>query len=459
MQTSESPLDDLSGVKVATIKDLKGFDDQHPPDPKLIDSCVHCGFCLSTCPSYRVMGKEMDSPRGRIYLMDAINEGEIALNTATVQHFDSCLGCLACVTTCPSGVQYDKLITATRPQVERNYPRNLLDRLYRQLIFSFFPYPNRVRWLLVPLLVYQTLGLQKLVRSTRVLKIFSPRLAAMESILPKITLGSFKDSLPTVIPAQGEKRYRVGMILGCVQRLFFSPVNEATVRVLTGNGCEVVIPKTQGCCAALPHHQGQEEQAKQLARNMIDSFATTNVDVVIINAAGCGHTLKEYGHLLQDDPDYREKAKEFAAKVKDVQEFLATAGLTAELSPLADKPLTLVYQDACHLLHGQKISVQPRQLLRQIPGVQLREPIDAALCCGSAGVYNMLQPEVADELGKQKVDNLLNTGADLITSANPGCTLQITKHLRQQGKEISILHPIELLDYSMRGMKIDSKKQ
>lgn len=458
MQTSESPLDDLSGVKVATIKDLKGFDDQHPPDPKLIDSCVHCGFCLSTCPSYRVMGKEMDSPRGRIYLMDAINEGEIALNTATVQHFDSCLGCLACVTTCPSGVQYDKLITATRPQVERNYPRNLLDRLYRQLIFSFFPYPNRVRWLLVPLLVYQTLGLQKLVRSTRVLKIFSPRLAAMESILPKITLSSFKDSLPTVIPAQAEKRYRVGMILGCVQRLFFSPVNEATVRVLTGNGCEVVIPKTQGCCAALPHHQGQEEQAKQLARNMIDSFAATDVDVVIINAAGCGHTLKEYGHLLQDDPDYREKAKEFAAKVKDVQEFLATAGLTAELSPLADKPLTLVYQDACHLLHGQKISVQPRQLLRQIPGVQLREPIDAALCCGSAGVYNMLQPDVADELGQQKVDNLLNTGADLITSANPGCTLQITKHLRQQGKEISIMHPIELLDYSMRGMKIDSKK-
>lgn len=456
MQTSESPLDNLSDVKVATIKDLKGFDDQHPPDPKLIDSCVHCGFCLSTCPSYRVMGKEMDSPRGRIYLMDAINEGEIALNTATVQHFDSCLGCLACVTTCPSGVQYDKLITATRPQVERNYPRNLLDRLYRQLIFSFFPYPNRVRWLLVPLLVYQTLGLQKLVRSTRLLKIFSPRLAAMESILPKITLSSFKDSLPTVIPAQGEKRYRVGMILGCVQRLFFSPVNEATVRVLTGNGCEVVIPKTQGCCAALPHHQGQEEQAKQLARNMIDSFAATDVDVVIINAAGCGHTLKEYGHLLQDDPDYREKAKEFAAKVKDVQEFLATAGLTAELSPLADKPLTLVYQDACHLLHGQKISVQPRQLLRQIPGVQLREPIDAALCCGSAGVYNMLQPDVADELGQQKVDNLLNTGADLITSANPGCTLQITKHLRQQGKEISIMHPIELLDYSMRGMKIET---
>lgn len=454
MQT-ESPLNNLSGSRVATLKDLGGFDDEHPPEPKLIDTCVHCGFCLSTCPSYRVIGKEMDSPRGRIYLMDAINEGEIALNSATVEHFDSCLGCLACVTTCPSGVQYDKLITATRPQIERNYQRSLPERFYRQIIFSLFPYPNRLRLFLVPLLVYQKLGLQKLVRATGLLKRFSPQLAAMESILPQFSLAAFKDNLPTVIPAQGEKRYRVGMILGCVQRLFFSPVNEATVRVLTANGCEVVIPKTQGCCAALPHHQGQEEQAKQLARQMIDSFEDTQVDAVIINAAGCGHTLKEYGHLLQDDPEYRERANKFAASVKDVQEFLATSGLTAKLSPLTDEPLTLVYQDACHLLHGQKISVQPRQLLRQIPGVQLREPIDAALCCGSAGVYNMLQPEVADELGKQKVQNLLNTGADLIASANPGCTLQITKHLRQQDKEISVIHPIELLDFSIRGIKLE----
>jgi len=456
MQASETPLNHLPSSTPATFKNLSGFDDHHPPDPKLIDTCVHCGFCLSTCPSYRVIGKEMDSPRGRIYLMDAINEGEIALNTATVQHFDSCLGCLACVTTCPSGVQYDKLIAATRPQIERNYPRSLPEKLYRKLIFSFFPYPNRLRLLLVPLLVYQALGLQKLVRATGLLKRFSPRLAAMESILPKISLKSFWDNLPAVIPAQGEQRYRVGMILGCVQRLFFSPVNEATARVLTANGCEVVIPKTQGCCAALPHHQGQEEQAKALARQMIDSFENSAVDVIIINAAGCGHTLKEYGHVLQDDPEYREKAKNFAAKVKDVQEFLATAGLTAKLSPLADKPLTLVYQDACHLLHGQKISVQPRQLLRQLPGVQLREPIDAALCCGSAGVYNMLQPDVADELGQQKVQNLLNTGADLIASANPGCTLQITQHLRLQGKKISIMHPMELLDYAIRGVKLET---
>ncbi|MBD2771802.1 (Fe-S)-binding protein [Iningainema tapete] len=436
-------------------RDLQGFDGSHPPDAKLIDTCVHCGFCLSTCPSYRVLGKEMDSPRGRIYLMDAINEGEVPLNTATVQHFDSCLGCLACVTTCPSGVQYDKLIRATRYQVERNYPRNWWDGLFRRLIFSLFPYPGLLRVLLVPLWFYQKSGLEKLVRASGLLPRFSPRLAAMESILPRITSKSFGGGLPDVIPAQGERRYRVGVILGCVQRLFFSGVNEATVRVLTANGCEVVIPKSQGCCAALPEHQGQSEQAKALARQMIDSFADTDVDVVIINAAGCGHTLKEYGHILEDDPQYREKAKEFAAKVKDAQEFLATVGLTAKLSSLTDKPLTLVYQDACHLLHGQKISVQPRQLLRQIPGVKLKEPIDAALCCGSAGVYNMLQPDVADDLGQQKVQNLLNTGADLIASANPGCTLQISKHLRQQGKDISIMHPMELLDYSIRGVKLE----
>ena len=441
-------------VQTTLNKELKGFDSKHPPKQELIDTCVHCGFCLATCPSYRVIGKEMDSPRGRIYLMDAINKGEAALTEATSQHFDSCLGCLACVTTCPSGVQYDKLIAATRPQVERNQPRSLPDGLIRKLIFNLFPYPNRLRLLLPLLWLYQKSGLQKLVRATGLLKKFFPRLAAMESILPTVTHNSFQDKFPDVIPAQGKKRYRVGMILGCVQRLFFSSVNEATARVLTANGCEVVIPKTQGCCAALPAHQGQEAQAQALARQMIDSFEGTDVDAVIINAAGCGHTLKEYGHILEDDPEYREKAKQFVAKVKDVQEFLIEVGVTAKLSPLTDGELKMVYQDACHLLHGQKISLQPRQLLRKIPGVKLREPIDAALCCGSAGVYNMLQPEVADELGEQKVDNLLNTGAELIASPNPGCSLQITKHLRLKGKEIALMHPMELLDYSIRGIKL-----
>ncbi|MCL2932084.1 MAG: (Fe-S)-binding protein [Trichodesmium sp. MAG_R03] len=434
------------------------FDPQNPPKQELIDACVHCGFCLSTCPSYRVIGKEMDSPRGRIYVMDAINNGEASLNQTSSQHFDTCLGCLACVTTCPSGVKYDKLIAATRPQVERNINRSLPDKLIRNLIFNLFPYPNRLRPLLIPLFVYQKLGFNKLIRSSKLLEKISPRLAAMESILPEITVDAFQNNYPTIIPAQGEKRYRVGLILGCVQRIFFSSVNMATIRVLTANGCEVVIPKSQGCCAALPEHQGQTKQAHNLAKQMIDSFTNAEVDAVIINAAGCGHTLKEYGNILEDDSEYCDQAKEFSKKVKDVQEFLVNIGLIVKLSPLVeDEELTIVYQDACHLLHGQKISLEPRKLLLQIPGVKLREPIDASLCCGSAGIYNMLQPEVANELGGQKVENLLNTGAELIASANPGCSLQIQKHLELQGKKMTLMHPMELLDFSIRGVKLQRK--
>ncbi|MCY7276909.1 MAG: 4Fe-4S dicluster domain-containing protein, partial [Phormidesmis sp. CAN_BIN44] len=342
MQTSENPVTPAESA----AQQFLGFDPNHPPDPTLIDSCVHCGFCLSTCPSYRVIGKETDSPRGRIYLMDGVNEGEIPLSPATVQHFDSCLGCLACVTACPSEVQYDKLITATRLQVERNHSRPLPEKLLRQLIFSVFPYPDRMRVLLRPLGLYQKSGLQRLVRSLGFLKQVSPQIAAMESVLPKIPAGAFHDTIPALIPAQGQKRYRVGMILGCVQRLFNPAVNDATVRVLTANGCEIVVPQIQGCCGALSHHQGQEEQTKTFARQMIDAFADSDVDAILINASGCGHTLKEYAHILQDDPHYHEKAQEFVSKVKDVQEFLAAVGLTAKLSPLQDQPLVMVYQDA-----------------------------------------------------------------------------------------------------------------
>lgn len=450
MQTNLNQTENLTNI----TKNLSGFDSKKPPEQDLIDKCVHCGFCLSTCPSYRVIGKEMDSPRGRIYLMDAINKGEAALTEGTAQHFDSCLGCLACVTTCPSDVAYDQLITATRPQVERNQPRNIWEKFIRSIIFNIFPYPQRLSLLLPLLWLYQVSGLQKLVRATGILNLI-PRIAAMESILPQVNLKSINKKYPDVIPAKGEKRYRVGVILGCVQRLFFDPVNEATIRVLTANGCEVVIPKTQGCCAALPAHQGQENQAQMLAKQMIDSFADTDVDYIIINAAGCGHTLKEYHHILADDAEYAQKSKQFVAKVRDVQEFLMEVGLTTNLSPVTEQELTVVYQDACHLLHGQQISIQPRQLLRKIPNLKLKEPLDAALCCGSAGVYNMLQPSVANELGQQKVTNLLNTGANLIASPNPGCSLQIQKHLQLQGKEVKIMHPMELLDYAIRGLKIN----
>jgi glycolate oxidase iron-sulfur subunit len=288
------------------------------------------------------------------------------------------------------------------------------------------------------------------VQKTGLLPKISPNLAAMESLLPPVTAESFRDTLPEVIPAVGETRYRVGMVLGCVQRVFFSDVNAATARVLSANGCEVVIPRAQGCCAALPAHQGESAQAETLARQMIDTFEAAQVDYVVINAAGCGHTLKEYGHILQDDPAYRDRAQAFSAQVRDINEFLAEIGLIAPLHPLTEGELPIVFQDACHLIHGQKISLQPRQLLRQIPGVTLREPVDAALCCGSAGVYNMLQPQVAEELGQMKAKNLVNTGAQLIASPNPGCSLQILKHLAQQGHTMPLVHPIELLDASIQ---------
>lgn len=442
------------GSNTAVSPDEPSFDATNPPEQSLIDACVHCGFCLPTCPSYRVIGKENDSPRGRIYLMDAINKGEAPLSAVSVKHFDSCLGCLACTTACPSGVQYDKLIGEVRSQVHRNYARSPFQKALRQLIFSLFPYPDRIRLLLAPLAFYQKTGLSKLVQTSGLLKKVSPNLAAMESLLPPVTASCFSDNLPELIPAKGEKRYRVGMILGCVQRVFFTGVNEATARVLSANGCEVVVPKSQGCCSALPEHQGEKAQAQALARQMIDSFESTGVDFVIINAAGCGHTLKDYGHILADDPAYAQRAKDFAAKVRDVQEFLAEVGLTTELHPLQNQPLVTVYQDACHLLHGQKISRQPRQLLQQIPGLTLREPLDAALCCGSAGVYNMLQPEVAAELGQMKATALVNTGATLIASSNPGCSLQIKQALEKQGKTVLLRHPMQLLDAAIRDERL-----
>lgn len=457
MTTSESP----SSLRVTTAKiDLPLAEPTPPPttqppspEQSLIDSCVHCGFCLSTCPSYRVIGKETDSPRGRVYLMNGLNQGDFTLTDAAVEHFDTCLGCLACVSTCPSGVEYDQLITSTRAQIEQNYQRSLPQRLLRKMLFSLLPYPQRLRRLLGPLQLYQKLGLQNMLRQSGLLERVLPKsLVAMESLLPQIESQAFADPEPEIFPAQGKRRYRVGLILGCIQRLFLSEVNSATIRVLTANGCEVVIPKSQGCCAALPHHQGQVGQAQDLARQMIDSFADTDLDAVIVNASGCGHTLKEYGQILQDDVAYGDRAQAFAHQVKDVQEFLDEVGLTTPLSPLQPEPLAVVYQDACHMLHGQKIQAQPRRLLQQIPGLELREPRDAFLCCGSAGVYNILQPEIAEELGQQKVQNLTQTRATLIASANVGCTMQIRKHLDEQDHTTPVLHPMQLLDCSIRGV-------
>lgn len=431
-----------------------GFDHHHPPSQAIIDTCVHCGFCLTTCPSYRVLGTEMDSPRGRIYQMNAILQGDIGLAATTVRHFDSCLGCLACVTACPSGVRYDQLIAATRAQIQRQYQRPWAEQLVRTVLFQLLPYPERLRLVAPVLWLYQRAGLNRWLLP--MLRRFFPSLAAMAELLPPLTLQQLLPRpWPTVLPAQGERRYRVGVILGCVQRLFNPDVNAATVRVLRAVGCEVVIPPQQGCCGALPCHQGETHQAQALARWMIDCFRFTELDAIVINASGCGHTLKEYGHLLAEDAEYRDLAVAFSQRVRDVQEFLAAIEFPVPLHPLRDRPLTLVYQDACHLLHGQNISWQPRQLLRRIPGVELRDPIDAALCCGSAGVYNFLQPETAAELGRQKVTHLLNTGAQVIASANIGCTVQIQHYLRERGTAVPVYHPVQLLDRSLRHLPLE----
>jgi glycolate dehydrogenase iron-sulfur subunit len=425
------------------------FDDHHPPDKALIDECVHCGFCLPTCPTYVLFGEEMDSPRGRIYLM---NKGldEEPMNDEMVRHWDLCLGCMACVTACPSGVQYDKLIESTRQQVERRYERRADDKAFREMIFQFFPYPNRLRAVAAPMRLYQRFGIGDKLRRAGIMQRIPARMRAMEALMPDLPR---EEKIPELTGPVGEKRRRVGVLTGCVQRVFFSQVNAATVRVLAAEGCEVVAPK-QGCCGALSTHAGREEESLDFARKTIDTFEDLNLDNVVVNAAGCGSTMKEYGYLLRDDPEYAERAKAFSAKVRDVSEFLQELGLVAERNPL---PVTVAYHDACHLAHAQGIRKQPRQTLKQIPGMDVKEIREAEICCGSAGIYNMVEPEPAAELGERKANNILKTGAQMIVTSNPGCMLQIQSSLKKMGRDgLPMAHPVEVLDASLRGVPVET---
>jgi glycolate oxidase iron-sulfur subunit len=419
------------------------FDQHHPPDKALIDDCVHCGFCLPTCPTYLLWGEEMDSPRGRIYLMDIGLEGE-PLDDEMTKHFDQCLGCMACVTSCPSGVQYDKLIEATRQQVERRHERTRGERALRTMIFSLFPHPQRLRALRGPMRLYRRTGLQRLMRRSGLLERLPAGLAAMERLLPDT---SRSEQVPEHTPALGTVRRRVGMLTGCIQRAFFPQVNAATVRVLAAEGCEVVAPK-QRCCGALSMHAGREAEAQASARAMIDAFEGSGVDNVVVNVAGCGSSMKEYGHLLRDDPAYAERATAFSAKVRDLSELLVELGPVAERKPLE---LAVAYHDACHLGHAQGIRSQPRQSLGEVPGIELREIAESEICCGSAGIYNLVQPEPAAELGDRKAGNVLATGADLLVTSNPGCMLQIRASLERRGAALPMAHVAEVLDASIRG--------
>ena len=431
---------------------VSGYDAHHPPSEELIDKCVHCGFCLPVCPTYVLWNEEMDSPRGRIYLMKMVMEGTATINETWVGHFDACLGCMACMPACPSGVDYAKLIEATRAQIERRYARSASEKRFRRFLFSIFTRPARLRALLLPLRLYQKVGLEALVRRIGILKLLPPRLRAMEALLPRVRA---QETLPKLIPAQGKRRRRVGLLLGCVQRVLFPHVNAATARVLAAEGCEVVVPAAQSCCGALLVHAGEEEQAEQLARQTIDAFENAEVDAVIINAAGCGSNVKEYGHLLRDDPQYAGRAKAFAAKCRDVSEFLA------ELEPRATRhalPLRVAYHDACHLQHAQGIRTQPRVLLGRIPQLQLLEIPEAAICCGSAGIYNLVQPEAAVQLGDRKAGRVAALNADVVVSANPGCLLQLQAALARAGRKLSVRHTIEVLDASIRGVSLSDAR-
>jgi len=426
------------------------FDTHHPPALELVEKCVHCGFCLPVCPTYALWGEEMDSPRGRIYLMKMALEGTAPMSDQWVSHFDACLGCVACMPACPSGVDYGKLIEATRAQIARNYNRPAGEKLHRRMLFETFTKPERLNLLRWPLLAYQKSGLQAVLRAIGWFKLLPKSVGAMDALLPKVTA---VEAVAPITPAQGEKRMRVGLLLGCVQRTFFSQVNAATARVLAAEGCEVIAPPEQPCCGALHVHAGEEGRAQELARKTIDNFEQAGVETIVINAAGCGSNVKEYGHLLRDDPEYAERARRFAARCKDVSEVLAEFEPRSERHPLR---LRVAFHDSCHLQHAQGVRAQPRSLLAQIPGAQLLEIPESPLCCGSAGIYNLVQPDAAKELGDRKARLIAALQADVVATGNPGCILQLQASLVRQHQNTPVVHTVQILDASIRGCSPDS---
>jgi glycolate oxidase iron-sulfur subunit len=423
------------------------FDTHHPPSNEIIEKCVHCGFCLPVCPTYVLWGQEMDSPRGRIYLMKLASEGATELTSNWVSHFDSCLGCMACMPACPSGVDYGKLIEATRAQIERNTERSPAEKRYRRFLFENFTQPERLKRMRLPLLAYQKSGLQAIVRALGVLKLLPKRLQVLEALLPRL---GRSEQVAELTPAAGAKRLRVGLLLGCVQREFFTQVNAATARVLAAEGCEVVAPRMQPCCGALLVHAGEEGAALELAKKTIDAFEGSNVDAIISNAAGCGSNVKDYAYLLRDAPAYANRARSFSAKCKDISEVLA--GLEPR-SPRQPLKLRVAFHDSCHLQHAQGVRSQPRALLSKIPGLQLTEIPESAICCGSAGIYNLVQPDSANAIGDRKASLIAPLKADVVATGNPGCMLQLQSSLARNGHRTPVVHTIQLLDASIRGIE------
>jgi len=408
--------------------------------------CIHCGLCLNHCPTYRLRGLEADSPRGRIRQMMLVNEGQLELGRSYVTHIDRCLDCRACETACPSGVEYGKLVEVARAQIEQNHRRPMLSRLARSFVFRhLLPHPGRIAAAARAVQFYQRSGLQTLARRTGVLRLLG--LEQRERLLPRMDDEFFFSRLGQTFPARGQRRARVAFFAGCIAQVSFSAQNEATIRVLTANGCEVVVPGGQVCCGALAAHAGVRDVARQLARKNLEVFLRDDFDAVITNAAGCGSTLKEYEHLFPVGDSVHGQALAFRKKMKDVSEFLAELGLVALMKPV---PLRVTYQDSCHPVHGQKIREAPRKLIRAVPGVELVEMALADYCCGSAGVYNVTETQASLELLAEKMKHARATGAQTIITANPGCLLQLRAGAEIHGTGQEVLHVVELLDRAIR---------
>jgi glycolate oxidase iron-sulfur subunit len=482
---------------------------RHTHTYDLMRQCIHCGFCLPTCPTYAVLGVEMDSPRGRIYQMQAVADGRLEIDSNFIEHMNCCVGCRACETACPSGVQFGALIEAAREQIQLTTQetttqegpeaakytgyadvltptvqikrRTLAAAALRRFFFNVM-LPSRLVLSLIfaGLKIYQRSGLQAIVHRTKIFDAinnlptpFKGQLAIPEALMDGVKGDLLPHPIAEYTPALGQRRHRVGMITGCIMDQVFHDINEATVRVLSANGCEVITPPQQNCCGALHVHAGEAKTGRDLARHNIDVFEPYNVDAIIINSAGCGSMLKEYGHVLRDDPTYARRAQEFSAKVKDISEFLFQYPQTDRTNgekllppltlPNTDNPTTkhrqkstseinhvVAYHDACHLLHGQKIKEQPRQLLKALPGITIVDLKESDWCCGSAGIYNITNQEMAQELLNRKMNNIAATGASVIVTSNPGCMMQIAMGARQRGLELEVMHPVQLLDAAYR---------
>jgi glycolate oxidase iron-sulfur subunit len=422
-----------------------GYGPGEAPTWDFYSRCIRCGLCLNSCPTYRELGVEMDSPRGRIYQMIQVERGRLSLGESFVRHIDLCLDCRSCETACPSGVEYGRLVEAARGQIERHHRRPPVAAFLRRLFYrDVLPHPRRLAFVGKLLRLYQRSGLEKAILASGILKLFPGRLAEVACLAPRIDKRFFTEKLGTVVPALGPRRHRVAFFAGCIANLTFSELNEATVRVLARNGCEVVIPADQGCCGALHVHAGMRDLARQLAKQNMRAFLADGYDAIITNAAGCGSVMKEYPLLFQEEErEFYEPARTFSALLQDVTEFLAGIDLNREF---ASMKVRATYQDPCHLGHAQRIRAAPRKLLEAVPGLELVELKEAEICCGSAGAYSVVHNELAERLLESKMRRIEETGAELILTANPGCLLQLRAGVARSGNRRRVLHVVELLD-------------